>query len=232
MKFLEIAPDVYQLRLRRANVTVLIGDEITVIDTGIPGSDKWIIKFLGQLGHSPDKVKQIIITHHHIDHIGGLAKLKKKTGASVLAHRFDMPYINGEKRQPNPFYHGPMSFLLWPVTLIPSTRPAPVDIILEEGDELNAAGRLKVIHLPGHTQGSIALFSEEKKILIAGDALNRRGGKLSFPPRNFTFDPDQAKDSTKKITGLEFDVLCFGHGKPLIQNAREEVQNLLSNRGR
>ncbi|PIU55456.1 MAG: hypothetical protein COS88_04485 [Chloroflexi bacterium CG07_land_8_20_14_0_80_51_10] len=91
MKFIEVVPQVYQLRLRRANVTVLIDDEITVIDTGIPGSAKWIIQFLEHMGQPPSKVGLIIITHHHVDHVGGLAELKKITGARVAAHRLDAP---------------------------------------------------------------------------------------------------------------------------------------------
>lgn len=226
MKFMEVLPDIYQLRVRRTNVTILGGEEITLIDAGIPGSADRILEFLRYLGHSPSEVSLIIITHHHIDHVGSLAELKERTGARVAVHRLDAPYVDGEKKQPNPFYHGPLAYLFWPLSLFAPTKSTFVDLLLEDGDELSNSGGLRIIHTPGHSPGSISVLNTERGLLIVGDALNHRGGTLSFPPRKFSYDPGQARDSIGKLASLEFNAVCMGHGLPLTQHARESVQAL------
>ncbi|MFC2059323.1 MBL fold metallo-hydrolase, partial [Chloroflexota bacterium] len=177
---MEVIPGVYQLGVRWANVILLVGEEITLVDTGWGGSSKKILNFINQLGRSPSDITRIIITHDHIDHAGNVAQLQKLCAARVAVHKADAPYVSGERRQPIPISNKALAFPLRPFRPVINTEPATVDIILEDGDEFDSPIGLKVIHTPGHTPGSICLLSEEKSLLIIGDALNNRRGRLSF----------------------------------------------------
>ncbi len=67
-----------------ANVYLLVGDKLTIVDTGFKGRTGQILKNVKQLGFSPSEIDRIIITHHHADHIGSLATLKEITGERFL----------------------------------------------------------------------------------------------------------------------------------------------------
>jgi len=97
----EITPRVYQLSgiwgtgIWGANVFLLAGNNLTLVDTGFKGRSTQILKEAGRLGYSSSDIANIIITHHHADHVGSLAVLKKVTQAKVMAHPADAPYIDG-----------------------------------------------------------------------------------------------------------------------------------------
>ena len=85
-----------------ANVYLLLDKELTVVDTGLRGRHRQILRQIKHLGYSPSDIATIIVTHHHADHVGSLASLKLITGARVIAHRADAPYIDGTLPQPGP----------------------------------------------------------------------------------------------------------------------------------
>src|SRR3990172_7691189 len=82
--------DVYQITVRGANMLLIVEDSLTLIDTGHRGSGPEIIESIKQLGRSPEEISLIILTHNHIDHVGGLAELKQITKARVAIHRTDI----------------------------------------------------------------------------------------------------------------------------------------------
>jgi len=108
-----------------------------------------------------------------------------------------------------------------------SIKPSEVDICLEGGEVLEPLGGLKVVHTPGHTPGSISLFSSQNKLLIVGDALNGRRKTLRLPPKMASTDLTQAIDSVRRMAQLDFDSLCFGHGRPLTTDVHTKMQELL-----
>jgi len=211
-----------------ANVYLLVGDRLTLVDTGFKGRARQILRKVRQLGFSPSDIDSIIITHHHADHIGSLAKLKKSTGAKVLAHPADARYINGQLPPPGPArpsWHDQITFALsrfFPVA------PSTVDQLVDEGSVLPVLGGLHVLHTPGHTPGSICLYLPEERVLIAGDLLSHRF-RLGLPSKTFTVDIEQEIRSIKRLESLDFDILCFGHGAPITHHARQAVRRL-SNR--
>ena len=87
-----------------------------------------------------------------------------------------------------------------------------------------------VVHVPGHSPGAIALHFPSERLLICGDAIDHRRGRFGPPPRGLTLDMDQAIASIRRMAELGFDVLCPGHGAPLVggadQQARAMVQTL------
>jgi len=211
-----------------ANVYLLVDDsDLTLVDTGFLGRADRIMEQIKELGYSPAAVKRIIITHHHADHIGSLAELKRVTQAEVIAHPADAPYIDGRLPQPGPagpqWLSKPLARFCW----LWSTEMVAVDVRVNDGDELPIFDGVKILHTPGHTPGSICLYIEGKKLLIAGDLLANRFG-LKLPSRRFTVDTAQEMQSIERVAGMEFDIICFGHGSPIRHNANQVVADFVS----
>jgi hydroxyacylglutathione hydrolase len=141
----------------------IVGDPITrealVID---PGDE--VTRILELLGRHKLTVKAIVSTHAHIDHVGGLSKLRQYTGAPILMHRNDLPLYQGMELQ--------AAFLG-----VPTPEITDVDQLLKEGDALNwGSFAANVIHTPGHTPGSVCLYMPKETgmpapRLFAGDTL-------------------------------------------------------------
>lgn len=183
---------------------LVVETELTLIDTGFRGSSEQIEDCIRQLGRSPREISRIILTHNHVDHVGGMAELKQLTGARVAMHKTDI----GERKN------------------LPSARAGDIDIQLEGGEVFDVLGGLEIIHTPGHTPGSICLFSARHKMLIVGDAVRKRRDNLLLPFRTASYDQSQAIKSVMKLALLDFDILCFGHGLPLTEGARVKMQDL------
>lgn len=162
----------------QCNCTIL-GDEqageAIVVD---PGDEIGrIVRRLNDLGL---QLKQILITHGHIDHVGGALKLKKLTGAPILMNEHDLPQLKLMEMQAG-----------WLGIATPET--APPDGLLEDGLTVGlGAIPAQVIHTPGHTQGSICLHVAPLRLLLAGDTLFAGSiGRTDLPGGN----PDQIIES-------------------------------------
>jgi glyoxylase-like metal-dependent hydrolase (beta-lactamase superfamily II) len=136
----------------------IVGDETTreamVID---PGDE--ISEILTRLAKRGLTLKQIVVTHGHIDHVGGALKLKRATGAPVLMNENDMPQLKMMDEQAG-----------WLGIAPPEV--APPDTSAEDGMVLGIANHAAhVIFTPGHTQGSICLHFAPERLLLAGDTL-------------------------------------------------------------
>ena len=141
----------------RCNCTIL-GDETTgdamVID---PGDN--IPEILARLSKHGLTLKQIVVTHAHIDHVGGASLLRKATGAPVYLNQQDLPLLNMMEIQAG-----------WLGVATPQV--APPDVSAEDGLTIGLpALPAEVLHTPGHTPGSICLLFPEQQLLIAGDTL-------------------------------------------------------------
>lgn len=154
----ELIHEVLPVGWLQCNCSV-IGDPVTreaiVVD---PGDD--VTRILEVLSKHNLTVKHIVITHGHIDHVGGAAKLKKATGAPVLMNPEDRWLLENLEVQ--------ASFIG-----MPPPEAATLDHDLKSGDEIKWGSDLKaqVLHTPGHTPGSVCLYMPERKLLVAGDTL-------------------------------------------------------------
>jgi glyoxylase-like metal-dependent hydrolase (beta-lactamase superfamily II) len=136
----------------------ILGDETSgeaiVVD---PGDD--IPRIMAILERHKLTVKQILITHAHIDHIAGAARLKHLTGAPILYNPRDLPLVKMMDIQAG-----------WLGMQTPEV--APPDDSLDQGRIIEIAGISgEVLHTPGHTQGSVCLYLPERNLLLAGDTL-------------------------------------------------------------
>ena len=194
-------------RTRIGNAYVVeLDDGVLLVDTGMPGNAPRILAALTRLGRRPSDVRHIVLTHWHLDHMGSAAELRRLTGAQVAIHELDAPVLAGGER---PAKGRRMMGILLRVFRV---APLVADVTLRSGD---AIGGLEVIHVPGHTAGSIALRRADG-VVLSGDALlGDRHGRLQQPDRGLSLDPDQAYASAAMLRSLEPRLLLPGHGAPV-----------------
>ena len=171
--------------------------ELILIDTGAGWSVDKIIRNIEKLGFDCKNLSRVLLTHCHIDHIGGVPEIRKRFGSKIYIHKLDAPPLeNGDQI---------LTAASWYQTRFP---PTPVDVQFDASEEILMIGGQKIVclHTPGHTPGSIAVYLDKdgKRILFGqdlhGPLLEEFGSNLE--------DYDR---STKKLLDLEADILCEGH---------------------
>jgi len=173
------------------------GPEEVLIDAGAgPGADA-ILENVEALGFDPANIGHVVATHCHIDHIGGISRMKEATGCKLIAHQLDQDGIElGEPRLTAADLYG---IEYW---------PTKVDVVLEGDEETFALGDLEFhfVATPGHTPGSIAVYInlEEGRVLFGQDV----HGPFSD---GWGSDIDEWRGSMEKLLGLEAEILCEGH---------------------
>jgi glyoxylase-like metal-dependent hydrolase (beta-lactamase superfamily II) len=214
----EVLPGVHAIGMGYVNAFLIAGEGgLTLVDSGLPKKKDAILRAVAGISRQPADLKHILITHHHIDHMGSLGDVMEATGAKSYVHPLDSPIVRGDAPQPGP---NPKSLLgRFAGPLIERFGPAPtaaaVDIEVADGDELPIAGGITAVHTPGHTPGHLAfLLPRDGGVLFAGDAAANMV-RLGLPIGMFTADRQQAKESIGKLAALEFEVACFGHGRVL-----------------
>jgi glyoxylase-like metal-dependent hydrolase (beta-lactamase superfamily II) len=223
----EIAPGVWSVATtRRDNAFLLDGDDgYTLIDVGWASAPKRIEAALTQRRASLSDIRRIVLTHAHPDHVKGAAELVARTGARVFIHEADARWL-AAGRVPSVGRSGAAGRLL---DRIPALHWVPVtaDVLLRDGDRVEGAGGLRVIHTPGHTPGHIALHYAPAGTLLAGDALFNRGSELSLGPAALATDPRQRPAS---LARLPPDVAAVGlaHGDALRGSDLDRYHALLS----
>ena len=133
------------------------GDELVVVDPGMPSDIRRLVDRIKSLGRSPKEVTAIVLTHFHVDHAGSARALKQMSSASVYLHADDAPYLQGEKSMPSVYKAGVQgrALMVFPKTVEKYSRvpPVEVDVSFNDGDVLPVLGGLEVYHAPGHTPG-------------------------------------------------------------------------------
>jgi glyoxylase-like metal-dependent hydrolase (beta-lactamase superfamily II) len=191
------------------------GTELTLIDTGLAGSEPELAAAITQLGHRRSDLRRVVLTHFHQDHVGSAAAVRGWGEVAVLAHEADAPVIRGEAPGPpavlteaeKPLYE---QFAAGR----PTPPPSPVDRELSHGDTVDFGGGALVIGAAGHTDGSIALHLPAHGVLFTGDLVANMFGQVTLGP--FNTDREQAKASFVRLAQVDAQVVCFGHGAPLV----------------
>lgn len=190
-----------------------------VIDSGQPGKEQAIIDAIGDAGHQPAHVSDILVTHYHQDHIGSLARMAAATRARVHVHAVDSAITRSGEAAPRQSGRGVPGKIMALVLQYKGVEPAVVDNELRGGEHLDLAGGIRVVHTPGHTSGHVSYLWEAGKALICGDAAGTATGRLG--PAPLAEDHVTALESFVTLSKLDFDVAAFGHGKPITTGASE-----------
>ena len=209
------------------------GGELILIDTLLDNNGTLVLQELQQMGRQPGDIKKIILTHAHQSHFGGLAALKKATGAPVYSHDYEAPILAGQKQAPVPstttlLPQRPLALYKYQAAFVLHLKippPCPVDQTLKDGDRV---GPLTVLHTPGHTAGSLSFYWPEKRALIAGDIVTT-WPEMALGWPMITMDNAQNRDSVGKLCDMvQADVLCVGHGEPVVQGAVDFMRDLVA----
>lgn len=177
-----LGPDPVSFEVR--SFVVADAGGVVFVDTGTPGSTEAIGNALANVGAAWSDVSDIVLTHSHFDHCGGLAEsAQQASGAKIWAGAQDaseIPTIDGR-----------------------AVRP------LTEGDRV---GKLRVLHTPGHTAGHVSLLHEAASLLFIGDLVGSMDGVVVFGPSAFTADPELSRRSLQRMVDLAPDRILFSHG--------------------
>ncbi len=194
-----------------------------LVDAGLPGSTSKFDRALQSIGRNLSDVSLIVVTHGHIDHAGGAFDLREKTGAPIVAHEREVPFLSGQRKMTfcptRPFGRW---FLQTGAPKRSYHRFSP-DIILEGHDQLDLQpyglnGR--VVPTPGHTPGSVSVVMADgdafvgdmlaSGILLGGIAFKNRPER---PP--FEEEPHQVADELERLVHAGSKRFYLGHGGPL-----------------
>ena len=148
--------------------------ELTLVDTLFEDDARGVLEAIRSLGRSPRDLKRIVLTHAHRSHLGGLAALKRETGAAPLAHEWEADVVSGDRpAQPVGLKPAaPLRTYPFQVGIFlnrPKHRPCPDR--RERSETVTPSVPLRVLHAPGHSPGHLAFHWPELRLLIAGDAI-------------------------------------------------------------
>ena len=204
------------------------GKSLTLIDALYDTDAKLILDEIEAMGRQPSDLKNIIATHAHRSHIGGVATLKKLTNATVYAHEWEAGIIDGSRKATKVtlFPKPPLAVYYLQLGLalgFDDHVPVRVDQTLKEADHI---GPLTIVSTPGHTPGCLSFHWPEKKALFVGDVIvtwpNVEAGWAGL-----TLDMKQNVQSVGKLSDFNnVDIVGVGHGEPVSEGGRDVLLKL------
>jgi glyoxylase-like metal-dependent hydrolase (beta-lactamase superfamily II) len=205
-----IAEGIYHLDELVGGPTLLVApDRVTLVDTGLPGSEEAILAAITSLGRRPEDLKVVLITHPDPDHVGALGALVEATGAKVYAGENEADVVEGKApNRAGDTYAG-----------------VPVERRLPDGETLPLHGGIRVVATFGHTLGHVSYYLPREGLLIAGDCVNNVEGLAGSMPQ-YTADAEQAREAVRRIAELRPGTICFGHGPSIVGNAAAQLEEL------
>jgi len=191
---------------------LILGNRICLVDSGVASAEEVIFKTIEKAGRKPEEIDLLVLTHSHPDHIGAAKAIRDKTGCVVAAHGAEKGWIEDvdlqSRERPVPGFHNLVG------------GSVPVGRSLADGDviELWDGHRLKVIHTPGHSAGSICLLYEKEKVLFSADSVPIPGDVPIYG------DIVESVRSLRKLKGLHgVDHLLAAWDKPRQGREAEET---------
>lgn len=212
--------------------------ESILVDCGYAGFMPLLEAAAGVHGLSLQDLTGIIITHHDIDHVGGLHEIKAQyPSLKVYSLDVEEKYISGKEKSIRlqqaedmfttlPDEHKPGA--LYFQEMLKAIQPVEVDGTFSADEHPDFLEGLQIIHTPGHMPGHISLYLREHKILVSSDAIVIEHGEFEIANPHFTLNLDQAVESVRKLAKLEIDeVICY-HGGIMKGNISQKLNKLIS----
>jgi hydroxyacylglutathione hydrolase len=199
---------------RFVNVLIILGDEITIIDSGVKSSYKEIYDYIKANNRKVEDIKTLILSHSHPDHVGSASKIKNDTGCKVIGHILEKDLIENIDLQyaqrPVPGFY----------TLVDQSVRSDQTLTGDEEIVIDKNITAKIINTPGHSKGSFCILFKEDHILFTAD---------SIPVENDIPTYDSYHDlntSIQKIKSVEgYKTLLSSWSQPLYE--RNEILCLL-----
>lgn len=220
---MELSPSLHRIGSDLVNVYLVADDTgVTVVDAGLPGQWDELEQELASMGRTMADVRAVVLTHGDTDHIGFAERIRGEHGVPILVHELDAPRARGEVKKEMKWGRvkvGPLMKFLWYSGIRGGLSITPVADVgtFVDGQVLDLPGSPVVVHIPGHTPGSVAFHVPSVDAVFVGDAmttghvLTGAAGPQLAP---FTLDPEQALASMTLLEGLGASWVLPGHGAP------------------
>ena len=227
----EIAPGVWRIPVMTddaINAFAVVADDgqVTLLDGGLPYTRHRVRRGLRHLGSDVTQVTRIIATHAHNDHAGGLAWAARQSGAPVVAHELDAPYLRQGRVPPI----GPQT--RGRAVLEALGHYAKVEVTSTVADGQRLAGGLRAFHTPGHTPGHTSWLHEPTGTLVTGDAVHFYRGEVRIGVALYCHDVALNELSAARLGELDYDAVGFTHGPEIRRGGRDALRAFLAHRPR
>lgn len=224
-----IVNELYRVSLGVVNAFVIArSNDLTLIDCGTPDCADAIELAIRQLGFELADLQNILITHHHPDHIGSLAEIQRRAPqAKTLVHGEEASQVRegialdlARPLKATPGMHNVLLHRLYRARMPVRVRPARIDRAVFDGEHLNIAGGISVIHTPGHSLGHTSyLWRAAGGVMFVGDAAcSMWGPRYSINYEDF----ELGKQSLLELAKHQFQYACFGHGRTIVRSAQKQ----------
>lgn len=219
---MEIARGLHRIGSDVVNSYLVVdGDDVTVIDAGLPTYWRLLQTELASIGKTVDNVRALVLTHGDSDHIGFAGRLYREKGIAAYVHEADVDRARLKVKKPNsgwgPVKVKPLVGFLWYSARHGGLRIRPADGLqtVSAGEVLDVPGAPQIVHTPGHTPGSVSVYVAAVDALFLGDSMTTRNvltGATGPKPAPFTLEPGQAVESLTRIEGIDATWVLPGHG--------------------
>lgn len=199
--------------------------DLTLVDSGHSRGAEKLIKELKENGYQPRDIGRVVLTHAHADHVGGVAALLERHPFKIYAHPKEIRVLQGQEAAKS--FKGLKGFLMeciheqilpWP--------PMEAVFPLEPQKPLRGLAHWQILHTPGHTPGGLSLFNPGKQVLICGDVIRNKKGRLSLPEACYNSNGTSLRRTIEELAKLDTDILCPGHGPVMRGGAFRYIEAL------